>query len=302
MKIEFGRSVAEVFACDAAPGQDGGERGRDGAVDGIAVDVHPIADVFESLDQRFRDRAIWLRTYVEQIVSAFGDDVHQMPDECGRTLEIEIMGFVSPGVVDSHAGFPVATRQSVGRDILFRSREITARVRDLCDQAVVQDDVGLMSPHHVHEFGGPQCLSLFVAVAIVPPQDVDGAVARHQFLDLVVHEIDIFRQVPLRPEIGGIVAHWVNRITLHRELRVMPVEDRKIQSRLEPRRAKRGEVFRHDIPSCRAAHHVVRGMLAVKKAESLVMFGSEHRVFHACPVRQGGPGCGVVVCRGEAGG
>ena len=99
------------------------ERGAGGAVDGVAVDGHPLADAFEDAGGVFIDGAVALGADVEQYVAALGVGFGEQLDEEFRGFVVVVPTAVAVGIVDGGDGFPVAagwSRTSAGLSAVSR--------------------------------------------------------------------------------------------------------------------------------------------------------------------------------------
>ena len=90
-----------------------------GVVDGFAVDGEPLAHLVEALDFGGGDDAVGVGADVEEVVAALAGDVDEVAEEGFGGLEVGVVGLVAPGVVDGHAGLPVAAGVALRRDELL---------------------------------------------------------------------------------------------------------------------------------------------------------------------------------------
>jgi len=111
-----------------------------GAVNRLAVDFQPLADLQQAFRFRWRNHTGRIRPHVEQVIPAFAGDVNQVAQQRLGGFEIVVVGFVAPGVIDRHARFPVAVRETGGGDVLLGCLRITL---ETAAQPVVIDDAGL---------------------------------------------------------------------------------------------------------------------------------------------------------------
>src|SRR4051812_47376372 len=100
------------------------------AIDCFAVDREPLADLLEAIDFSRGDFAEGGRADVEEVVAAFAGDVDEIVEKVARAFEMGVVLFVAPGVVDGHAGFPVAAGDSCCGDALFRSAGVAGAVAE----------------------------------------------------------------------------------------------------------------------------------------------------------------------------
>ena len=147
-----GAGGGELLLGAAAPGQLL-ERAGLGAVDGLAVDLHPFADFGQALDAGVGEHAFGGGADVEEVIAAFAGAVNQVADEGGGGFPVLVVLVVAPVVVHGHAGFPVhAGAEAGGGDFLFGRAVIADALGALVHaghagaglaDAVVDDDVGL---------------------------------------------------------------------------------------------------------------------------------------------------------------
>lgn len=116
------------------------EDGGVGSVDGFAVDLHPLAYIVQTVDLGLRHDAFGVGADVEEVVAALAGDIDEVADEGLRGLEVGVEGFVSPGVVDGHAGFPIAAGVALGGDVLLGGFGV-ALVGSA--ETIVPDEVGV---------------------------------------------------------------------------------------------------------------------------------------------------------------
>ncbi len=114
---EFFAAAAVFFSSKGAGGNV--EEGRLGVVDGFAVDLEPLAHLLETLDFGRGDDAVRVGADVEEIVAAFAGDIDKVAEKGFSGLEVGVEGLVAPGVVDGHAGLPVAIGEALRRDELL---------------------------------------------------------------------------------------------------------------------------------------------------------------------------------------
>ncbi len=77
---------------------------------------------------------------VEEIVAAFAGDIDEVAEKGFGGLEVGVEGLVAPGVVDGHAGLPVAVGEALRRDELLGGFGV-AFVG--AAEAIVPDEVGV---------------------------------------------------------------------------------------------------------------------------------------------------------------
>jgi len=91
--------VNHLALLGGAPPIGFGDRTRAGAVDGLAVDLHPRADGMERLDCFRRQAAIAFRSDVQQQISAFARRINQIADQRLVRFPIVVVVAVTPGGV-----------------------------------------------------------------------------------------------------------------------------------------------------------------------------------------------------------
>ena len=163
------------------------------------------------------------------------------------------------------------------------------------------DEAGLVSACHIDNTVEADILAGSRTPAAVEPEDVDGAVARHQFLHLVIDEAAI-----LLPAFGvladGVVVEAVVRSSGRPPVvGAVPVGLREVAPRHHPFGTEGIEDvachIRTRVTGKAAVGHGVVRLAGVEKAESVVMLGGEDNVLHPCFAGYACPLCGV-----EAGG
>ena len=75
----------------------------------------------------------------------------------------------------------------------------------------------------------------------------------------------------------------------------MPVQQRIIQADFEPFGPEGFQVFSDDVPAKGGVGDLIVGQCAVKEAETVVVFGRQHRVLHPGLLGHAGPGAGIEV-------
>ena len=80
-----------------------------------------------------------IRPDVEQVVAALAGDVDQVVQQGFGGLEVGVVRLVAPGVVDGHAGFPVAAGEALRGDGLLGGLGVALVA---AAEAVVPDELG----------------------------------------------------------------------------------------------------------------------------------------------------------------
>ncbi len=237
-------------------------RAADRPVDRRPVVSQPIADRLEEVDRGCGQRAVALRTDVQQQVAAARRAHHESTNDLRGRLPMAIRRVPSPRVVRRHARLPPAERRQ-NADRLLRRREITRDPR-----AVVHEDARLQFARHCLELERPPRLARMGPEAVVPERG-DLAVPSEQLEQLPVH-VGAERS----PAVG-----IAERATPVR--RGPPVEQRVVQAHTQARGPERVDPLGHEI----AAGGRVRGLEmvggGVPEAEPVVVARDEHSIAHA---------------------
>ena len=199
---EFGFTVAAFFCVAESSGWDIEESGV-GFIDRVAVDAEPLADLLKAFNLRRGDDAAGIRADVEKVVAAFAGDVDEVAEQGLGGLEVGVVGLVTPGVVDGHAGLPVATGIALGGDVLLGGFGVTLIASA---EAVVPDEVGVLV-EYLDDLGG--ALGGHLSGSVEPDDDGILLVVVEEFFDLgdgffvqVVVEATVLGLVPVT---GGLV-------------------------------------------------------------------------------------------------
>ena len=193
-------------------------------------------------------------------------------------------------------------RQRLLRHLLLRRAVVLIAA---AHRAVHYDELRLMLARHRGEAVHLEVLLRRTNLAGVQPQNVDRAVAGHQFLDLPVGELD--EPLPLLRLCQRVVVRiararrqgWVPVI------RTMPVGLREISADGKLLLAERVEHLAHHIrTSIGMKRHVGRCDAIIREpriehGKAVVVLGREHRVFHAGGFGRGGPLARVKLHRVE---
>jgi len=136
---------------------------------------------------------------VEEVVAAFTGDVDEIAEQSLGGFEVGVVGFVAPGVVHGHAGFPVAAGVALGRDELLGGLGVTLIASA---EAVVPDEVGVLVEefdNFASEFGRH-----VLGRRVEPDDDGEVAIVGEEFFELrngffveVSSEIAILGRVPM---------------------------------------------------------------------------------------------------------
>ena len=165
-----------------------------GAVDGFAVDGHPLADFGQHLGVLLRDRAVRLGADVQQQRAVLGHDVHQVTDQAAGRLEVVPLG-VAPAVAgDGGVGLP-----EEGLDLrklaALHIRHGTAEHERLV--LVVDGHIDAPFRRAVVVVGGELLQIGLDAVVLNPPVEV------HQLGAVLVHQLAAAHQPVLQVFLGG---------------------------------------------------------------------------------------------------
>ena len=172
-------------------------------------------------------------------------------------------------------------------------------------KAIVDDDAGLEVPRKVHNaFRIPVLASLSVLPGIgeVKPGDGDLAVIRQQLAYLVLHVLPVdahvatlvHRHILLRVIPPLIVLRVKRMIDVNRKLRVVPVNQRVVQTDAQTFRTKRVHILPDDVLTIGRIRNLVVRVLGIPQAETLVMLRGQDDVLHARRLRDLRPRGGIV--------
>lgn len=291
---EFGFAVVAFLGGGEGSGGSVEDCGA-GSVDSLAVDLHPFAHVVKAVNLGLRDNAFGVGADVEEIVASFGGNVDEVADEGLRRLEVGVEGFVSPGVVDGHAGLPVAAGVALGGDVLLGGFSVTLVGST---EPIVPDEVGVLV-EELDDFSG--ALGGHGLGGGVEPDD-DGVVlvVGQELFDLgdgllveVVVKGAILGFIPVAGLLIVIAADGCGSSGGGPVLRLGVVEA-ELDSLLA---ALLGELLEGIAMEGSGGDDVEGIDLGVEHGEAVVMLGGNDDVLHA-----GSLGEGNDVMRGEAGG
>ena len=271
------------------------------AVNRPPVQPHPLADVGQRVERPRIELATPGRPDVQQDVPTLRHGVNDHADEQLRVLPIQVVPVVAPGAVQRLARLPdhrLPVRvQPTPRHELLRRAEVLLDLGPVVDQ-----NVRLNLAHRPNQpFALPVVLPLPLApapvalrVGEVQPQDVERVEQRDQLAHLVVQVLDVLAHVALCVgcEKGQVVRSRMDPV--HRELRVVPVNQRVIEADLQPRLPERLHPRPQQIAPRRRIRRFVVGELAVPEAEAVVVLARDDRVFHAGTLGGRGPLVRVV--------
>ena len=120
MQVKCG-AFAGGFLCASPPGQLPLEGTGAGAVDGLAVGLHPPAHFRQALQGGLGDQPFARRADVEQVIAALAVTVNKISNQRPGGFPVLVAFLVAPRVVHGHAGLPIhPLPQAVGRDGLLR--------------------------------------------------------------------------------------------------------------------------------------------------------------------------------------
>jgi hypothetical protein len=287
--------VAALVLLGGAEGSGGDvEDGGGGSVDGVAVDLEPLAHLLEALDLGLRDDAVGVRPDVEEVVAALADDVDEVAEENFGGLEVGVEVLVAPGVVDGHAGLPVAAGETLRGDVLLGGLGV-AFVGSA--EAVVPDEVGVFV-EDLDDLGG--ALGGHLLGSVEPNDDGVVLVVVEELFDLgdgflveVIVEGAILRGVPVA---GLEVVVSADCCGSAGGCPVLCL--RVVEAELHALLATLFGELAQGVALVGSGGDDVEGVdLGVEHGEAVVVLGGDDDVLHA-----GGFGEGDDVVRGEAGG
>ena len=264
------------------------------------MEAHPVGVGVEAGDSAGVEVAARGRADVHEQVAAARDMVDEHLDAHLRRLPARLVAVVAPGTREGLAAFPDAdvalvVAQRLGRDILLGGDEgVGVRIVE----AVVDDDVGLEAVDEVEEFGGtPVVMALAVLAGIreVEPEDVDLAVVREEFRDLVAHVLAVLRHVAPRVELVDLLLRKVavGVEPVDDEVGVVPVDEGVVEADVEALGAEGVDDLAEQVAPGGGVGGLVVGVLGVEEAEALVVLRRDDEVLHAGGLGLGGPGLRV---------
>ena len=152
---------------------------------------------------------------------------------------------------------------------------------------------GCLAAHELHERRRtPRLVALKILGTIIPPQDVDGAVVRNEFVHLGVEVVEVLGVVARAVRIG-LAFQRVRELLrfLVAVLVVMPVNHRVIEAHAQTLRAGRVDDFAHEVAVEFRAGIVVADLRVVQR-EAVVVFRGEDDVAAARRLREPRPFAG----------
>ena len=278
------------------------ERTRGRAVDRFAVRLHPCADASQRRRGLLGHAALRVGPDIEQQVAALRHDVGEQAHDGRRVLPVVVVRAVAVALVERVVDLPVHAGEARRRHILLGRAVVAVLVLEAEEQAVVDEDRRLRVAHVRHQLRRAPRFALPRLVGVVEPDRREVAVAGEQFANVRAHV--------------GLVARVIARMSVLRVagqrhlvgVRVLPIEQRVVEARLQPARTHRVRelardvaAFRRDVgAACDVIGERIR-LLRLKQREAVVMLGGHHRVAHARGLREIGPRVGKAHFRRERG-
>ena len=248
-------------------------------IDGFSVFSEPLSHLMQAVHYGLFDDSVRRRSYAQQVTSSFGHNFGESGDDLlGRF--VRSVGCPSPVVAQGDAAFPRIVQLGFG-DAAFRCLVVFVLSADAA----------------VHGYQSGMLLACFLQDAVqsylvagnpasVQPQDVETAIIRHQFVQLVLCEPDVVLP-PVRMAFALIVLHTVRGSEIRiPEPFAMPVRLGEV--------AAYHKVFLpesiENMPGHIPAGIVLEGsvgngeisVLGVEHAEAVMMFGGEDDILDAC--------------------
>ncbi len=253
------------------------ERGR--VVDRGGVVAHPGAGLAQEAGLVVGDRAVGIRSDVEQEVAALGHGLDEHGDDLGRGEE------VGDRLVAVHAErrtqAPAHLPRPVGRDrrhVVLEGDEVGIRREEAVVEQHVETVCSRVLPGFVHDPVGAPVPTRMSPMTVAPQHR--GLEALDQLADLRTHErVDVAVDV-------GIVG-------------VAPVEQRVVAAELVSAAAHRVGELGDDVALRAEDDGVAIGVGGVPPAEAVVVFRDVHEVAHAGVVEELRVGVGVEVLERE---
>src|SRR3954454_1649193 len=235
------------------------------AVDGLAVDEHPIGDFPETLLLLDGQLAVRLGADVEEQVAALGAGLVEEADQLVPGLIGLVARLILPGRAHGDARLPRSFERDAGNVLLGRRHG-----------AAGDDCARLRLPRDLAETLG----------SAVEEDDVDVAVLCHELFHLGLiegEEAGVFG----RGELGSAVDGEV--------VLVEPAEvvRREVEAGRDALRAERAHYGAEDVLTERGVHDAVRGRFGGPHGEARVVLGGEHDIADSREFGENGPVLGI---------
>ena len=151
-------------------------------------------------------------------------------------------------------------------------------------KAIIDHDIWLKLADEFHEFFRlpvVMALSVLPRIAEIEPDDIDFAIVRQQLRHLVANVFGVTLHVAAFVELLRFraVAHGMDAI--QREVRMMPVDKRIVETDMESFRAERVHDFTQQVFANRRVGGLVVRPFAVPQAEALMVFRRDDEIRHA---------------------
>ena len=108
----------------------------------FSIIAHPDTHFFETFHRWSRYFTLGSRPYIQQVIPAFRRNINHIPDQHFGRFPVVVKFTIPPGTVHGHTRFPVFTRNSRCRNILFRSFQIAMHTTT---QPVVRNQIGILN-------------------------------------------------------------------------------------------------------------------------------------------------------------
>lgn len=264
------------------------EGARPGTVHGPGVQLGPLADGAERVPGPGVQGAATGGSDVQDEVSAAGDGLHQHADQQRGVLVVVVVAVVPPRAVEGVARLPhhplaVPLQRPVG--LVLLGRHIVARN----SEPVIDHNARLQLSCEVEKLPRAPLLRTLLRVGEVEEEQVDPAVFGEEFAYLPLHVLPVARHVAGLPPGLGVPQRVV---LVDREVGVVPVEQRVVQADPQTLGAHRVDELAHQVTAGRV-HRGVFGQGRSEQAETVVVFGGQHRVTHPGLPRGSGQLTGV---------
>ncbi len=204
-------------------------------------------------------------------------------------------------LVERVVDLPVHAGQSGRWHVLLRRAVVAVLVLKAEEQTVVDEDRWLLGPQIGHELARAPRRTLARLIGVVEPDRGQRAVVREQLVHVSTH-VGLVALVVARVAILGVrrQRHLVG-------IRMLPVEERVVETGAQASRTHRVGELARDIAACgrdvRSPGDIVRQrirLLRIEEREAVVVLRGQHRVGHARRTREFGPPVSEARIRHEA--
>ena len=138
-------------------------------------------------------------------------------------------------------------------------------------QTVVNDHIRLILSNHFDQLGGFPFFSGHIVIGKIEPQKIQLTIPGYKFLYLTMHIFQISVKIDFLIFICRIISHRMLSVSILWKIRMMPVNNGKIQSHLQSSLTARLYKFLYQVSSCFCVRRLVVCQSGIKQTESVMM-------------------------------